>query len=84
MVQSGCGAGEACYLLNQAGDTLCATAGTGALGSSCQFIDDCAGGLACLGNPAACSALCDVSHACIIGTCQDLATTAWPGLGVCQ
>jgi hypothetical protein len=86
MAQTGCGTGEACYLLNSAGDTMCGTAGAGAQGTSCEYLNDCAGGLLCYGNPgtSTCEPLCDGSHACTTGTCADLGITAWPGLGVCQ
>ncbi|MCA9514892.1 MAG: CAP domain-containing protein [Myxococcales bacterium] len=54
-----CGPGRACYPLN--GTLTCLYKGSATLGEACQYVDDCGGGLTCLGGQ--CRELC-ASGAC--------------------
>ncbi|MBU1219971.1 hypothetical protein KKF34_06885 [Myxococcota bacterium] len=80
---TGCTAPQGCYIISQAGDTDCAQAGTGALGTSCTYINDCTPGLICAGpqGSSTCMELCDTTAPeCPQGeTCQTLVST----YGVC-
>jgi|GEM_PF-1404216 len=50
-----CGAGRACYA--HSGELACLWEGVGQAGDECRYLDDCAGGLTCLGSR--CRPLCN-------------------------
>jgi len=65
---TGCtGAGEGCYFLPSEGTSTCVGAGDGAVGDTCQYLNDCTPGLLCNGT---CAELCDGTHTCTTGTCN--------------
>lgn len=84
--QTGCTGGEACYFLSDG--TLCGGAGTGAVGSTCGFINDCSPGMICIGpqGSSTCAELCDAAFTCTSGTCQGIGSQfpAFPLVGICQ
>ena len=82
-----CNTGEGCYIVSAAGDTMCITAGTNALGASCTYLNECGIGATCYGaqGSSVCTEFCHETADCTSGTCQGVGQI--PGhttLGVCQ
>jgi uncharacterized protein YkwD len=55
LYERGCGAGRACYA--HGGELECLWEGVGTAGDECRYLDDCQGGLTCLGSR--CRPLCE-------------------------
>ena len=77
-----CPAGKGCYIIAQDGTTDCATNNGKAAGESCEYLNDCAAGMMCAGNPGKCMKFCntDGSLACTAGTCTSVGIAT---VGVC-
>lgn len=87
--QTGCADGEGCYPAVSAGSVSCATptSDAGTQGDSCELVNGCEPGFACIGDPGTCAQLCDPTIAtpgCPDGTsCGGLAGFA-DDVGVCD
>jgi len=69
-----CPNNQGCYVVDQQGSTDCAPHNNVQAGGSCSFVNDCAPGHICVGNPGSCAVLCntDGSVACTTGTCTGI------------
>ncbi len=89
--QCGCAPGYGCYVDSVVdGRTACYRAGIMTLGEKCQYIDDCASGLTCIGQ--SCRAFCEVPSDCSTSGASCMPVTAGlpdggvanvPGAAVC-
>jgi len=77
-----CESPKGCYFVDQQGNTDCALNNNKGAGESCTYLNDCAPGFMCAGNPGTCMAFCatDGSVACTSGTCTALGIDVY---GVC-
>lgn len=77
-----CTGGKGCYFIDAQGNTDCAANAGKTAGQSCQYINDCAAGLMCAGQPATCLPFCatDGTKTCTSGTCTSVGIGV---IGVC-
>lgn len=85
LAQTGCDPEEACYPISR-GTRRCSAPreGAGGPGETCEYLNDCVAGSACVGEPSTCRQLCDPSAAEGCPTdfvCAGL--TGQEGIGVC-
>jgi hypothetical protein len=75
---TGCSTNEGCY--PSPSGPGCAGAGSGAVGSTCNFLNDCAPGLICNNT---CKTLCDATHTCPNAGACTMFSNLPGGLGAC-
>lgn len=83
LYEQNCADAEGCYP-SLSGAPACASTRGAAEGASCEYLNDCAAGMMCVGSNATdgtCHKFCNDTHPCATGTCQT--RQGLEGVGVC-
>ena len=86
VANTGCPTGEGCYVASLTGNLCIPNPGTGAAGSSCSMLDDCAPGLMCVGQtlPGTCMTLCNLGSNVDCDTGETCANAGHGTYGICE